>query len=236
LQYLGETGRTCYLNGHRIDLQAIERCLFAHPDVARVIAAVRTQASGERTLVAYVQASSQPASEAALKQLLLAELPADQLPSAFIHIHAVPTLPNGELNIDALPMPPTAAMAQSQRSASGSSGSSGGARALSDAERKLADIWQRLLDVADVRATDNFFDLGGNSLLAMRAAEEARTALGLEIAPPRYVFETLAQLVLPPTVAPAQQSTAMPAPSDLPPAKGPGLLGRMWGAWSGKAD
>jgi len=58
----------------------------------------------------------------------------------------------------------------------------------------LARIWQELLDVAQVQPSDNFFELGGNSLLAMRAVEETRLALGIDLEARRYVFETLAQL------------------------------------------
>ena len=250
LQYLGEAERTAYLEGRRIDLGAIERSLRTHPQVAQAVVAIRGVSASDRVLTAYVQAAQSKPPVEALVRHLLSELAEDQLPASFVEIEAVPTLSNGELNIDALPLPGSQSRNQKQLD--------GGARPLSTSEQSLAGIWQRLLDVADVRAGDNFFDLGGNSLLAMRAVEESRALLGIQIDARRYVFETLAQLAAPATahaahngahasthggagngVSPSESSGASAHTASTTTTKEPsqkGLLGRMLGAWSGRAD
>ena len=68
------------------------------------------------------------------------------------------------------------------------------------------------IDVNDIRASDNFFDLGGDSLLAMRAVQQAEQVLGFRVEPRRYVFESLAQLASAPPASGAAPKTAPPAP------------------------
>ncbi|RYF31746.1 MAG: non-ribosomal peptide synthetase, partial [Comamonadaceae bacterium] len=82
-------------------------------------------------------------------------------------------------------------------------------------QAKLAQIWASALgmDVNDIRATDLFFDLGGDSLLAMRVIQQSEQALGFKVEPPRYVFESLAQLAASPqtdarTLAPSRTDEA----------------------------
>jgi len=89
-------------------------------------------------------------------------------------------------------------------------------------QAKLAQVWAGMIgiDVNDIRPTDNFFDLGGDSLLAIAAIDEAGRVLGFRVEAKRYVFETLAQLAV--NQAPA---TAAAAPESIPEKRG--LFGRM---------
>jgi Phosphopantetheine attachment site len=91
-----------------------------------------------------------------------------------------------------------------------------------DAEKTLAQIWQSLLKLQGIERQDNFFDLGGNSLLAMNAVALAEKHFNTKVDARRYVFESLAQL--------AQAYVAPSSP--LPPSK-PGLLGRLFGGRRG---
>jgi amino acid adenylation domain-containing protein len=95
-------------------------------------------------------------------------------------------------------------------------------------EQTLAKIWAQMLDidVTNISPQDNFFDLGGNSLLAMRAVEASGRALGFRIDARRYFYESLAQLA-------REQAAAVAAPA-APPESG-GLLKRVFGAFSGKS-
>jgi len=99
--------------------------------------------------------------------------------------------------------------------------------AAAGAEAGLSSIWAGLLglDAAQIQAGDNFFDLGGSSLLAMRAVSEGEQRLGLKIDPRRYVYESLRQLA---ATAPAPAATSGPAPAKEAPAKSRlfGLFGR----------
>jgi amino acid adenylation domain-containing protein len=94
-------------------------------------------------------------------------------------------------------------------------------------QARLAQIWANalMIDVNDIRANDNFFDLGGDSLLAMRVVQQAEKEFGLRVQPRRYVFESLGQL------ASTVPSTSM---DDAAPTTKRGLLGRLIPGWSRK--
>jgi hypothetical protein len=92
-------------------------------------------------------------------------------------------------------------------------------------ELALAQVWSELLGVAQVELGDNFFDLGGSSLLAMQAAESAAQRLGKRISARRYVFETLGQLAL---AYDAEGQIVAQTPAAAPPAR-KGLLGKLGG-------
>ncbi|MBU2407159.1 MAG: non-ribosomal peptide synthetase, partial [Gammaproteobacteria bacterium] len=102
-------------------------------------------------------------------------------------------------------------------------------------QAQLAQVWASALniDVNDIRANDNFFDLGGDSLLAMRVIQQAEQALGFRVEPRRYVFESLAQLssAAAGTAIEAQDAVATTA-SESPKR---GLLGRVFSGWGRKA-
>ena len=98
-------------------------------------------------------------------------------------------------------------------------------------QARLAQVWASALgiDVNEIRPTDNFFDLGGDSLLAMRVVQQSEQAFGQRIEARRYLFESLAQL------AASQVSGLAPLTSvDAPSAARPGLLGRVFSGWGRK--
>ncbi|VWX55473.1 Amino acid adenylation domain-containing protein [Burkholderiales bacterium 8X] len=99
-------------------------------------------------------------------------------------------------------------------------------------QAQLAQIWASTLsiDVNDVRANDNFFDLGGDSLLAMRVMQQAEQVLGFRVEPRRYVFESLGQLASVSSGLPLESAAAKPAAETR---KG-GLLGRVFSGWGRK--
>jgi len=128
---------------------------------------------------------------------------------------------------------PTAEGAPTGAPASRASGEDVLAKFASDNERALAKIWAGLLDidVGQITPGDNFFDLGGNSLLAMRAVESSGRTLGFRIDARRYFYESLAQL------ANAQATTPAPAAAVVAPAaagESRGLLKRVFGAFGTK--
>ena len=98
-------------------------------------------------------------------------------------------------------------------------------------QARLAQIWASVMniDVNDIRASDSFFDLGGDSLLAMRAIQESQRVLGFRVEPRRYVFESLAQLASP---AAALSGAEVPAQAPTPPR---GVIGRIFSGWGRKA-
>jgi acyl carrier protein len=101
-------------------------------------------------------------------------------------------------------------------------------------QARLAQLWASALDidVNEIRPDDNFFDLGGDSLMAMRVVQNSQEVLGHRVEPRRYVFESLAQLAAKPA-APTTVPGAL-GPADAPAPARVGLLGRMFQGWGRK--
>jgi non-ribosomal peptide synthetase component F len=101
-------------------------------------------------------------------------------------------------------------------------------------QARLAQLWASALDidVNEIRPDDNFFDLGGDSLMAMRVVQHSQEVLGHRVEPRRYVFESLAQLAAKPAAVPTAPGTL--ASADAPAPARVGLLGRMFQGWGRK--
>jgi amino acid adenylation domain-containing protein len=215
LEHLGRLDRQVKLRGLRIELGEIESALLDHPDIADGVVVTRAQGAGgdaagddrDVRLVAYVvtrDADAAGIDAAGLRQHLRARLPEYMLPQHVVRLDALPLLPNGKIDRNALPapqparaasaVPPDAATAPAARTP-------GRGVPTRPAEVAIAAIWRQLLDVEEVDLRDNFFDLGGHSLLAMRAVVAIREELGWHVDPPRLVFETLEQLAARPQPA-----------------------------------
>ncbi|HVU68905.1 MAG TPA: amino acid adenylation domain-containing protein [Ktedonobacteraceae bacterium] len=166
LECLGRVDHQVKLRGFRIELGEIEHSLRAQPGVREAVVILREDSPGNQRLVAYLVAEQgyaleMPALRAALKQLL----PDYMLPSAFVMLDALPLLANGKLNRHALPAPDQerpdlAAPFIAARSAT---------------EQQLARVWSEVLNLSRVGIHDNFFDLGGHSLLIPRVYSRLRT-------------------------------------------------------------
>jgi amino acid adenylation domain-containing protein len=172
------------LHGHRIDLAALDARLEADGLAAECVSVVREDRPGDRRLETYVvPASGASFDETIARERLQASLPGGVRVDALHVLATVPRLPDGR--------PDRAAMLARV----------GGASAERPApstptELALEAVWRELLGVNRIELGDNFFDLGGSSLLAMQAAEAAAQRIGKRISPRRYVFETLGQLAL----------------------------------------
>jgi acyl carrier protein len=130
---------------------------------------LREDTPGDQRLVAYVRAPGLDA--AALEQrraALAAELPEFMRPSLILGLAALPRTPNGKLDRKALP-PPVAQTARTDASES-----AGGAQPQSDAERVIAGLWASALGLPQVGLRENFFDIGGHSLLVVQMLRELR--------------------------------------------------------------
>ncbi len=185
LEHLGRLDHQVKVRGHRIELGEIEATLVQHPGVAQAVVIVREDRPGDARLVAYLIAKTSSAAPAreTLRDHLRHTLPDYMLPQHVVWLDALPLLPNGKLNRQALPLPTEPG---AERVVA--------AEALAPLERAIAEVWQELLSVSQVGLRDNFFDLGGHSLLAVRAVAAIEARTGLAIDPRRLVFESLAQL------------------------------------------
>ncbi|MFJ5885575.1 amino acid adenylation domain-containing protein [Kitasatospora cineracea] len=174
--YVGRADQQVKLRGHRIEPGEVEAALRAHPAVRAACVVVREDRPGDRALVAYaVPAAGGGADPAALAGHLGRRLPAYLVPSAVVVLEALPMTANGKLDRAALPAPAAAAPA-------------GGRAPLEGREEILAGLFAETLGLPRVGADDNFFALGGNSLLATLLVGRIRSALDTE-AQIRTLFE-----------------------------------------------
>ncbi|RYZ40479.1 MAG: amino acid adenylation domain-containing protein, partial [Myxococcaceae bacterium] len=188
IEYLGRLDDQVKVRGFRIELGEIEAVLSQHPDVRAAAVSVREDVPGDRRLVAYVVSSSgAPALE--LRAFLGERLPEHMVPSAFVALDALPLSPSGKLDRRALPAPERGL----------SVGAADFVEPRSELEHQLARIWAGVLGVERIGANDRFFELGGDSILALQVIARARQA-GIHL--------TAKQLFQSPTVAGLAQVAA----------------------------
>ena len=198
IEFLGRRDDQVKLRGFRIELGEIEAALARHPTVRHAVAVVREDDPLEPRLVAYVvrhpdDRTPDGAYGAALRRYLRRTLPEYMLPSAFVILLALPLTAAGKVNRRALPAP--------DWTVSLLAGTYAAPR--TPVETELATIWSQLLGVERVGVHDSFFDLGGHSLLGIRALARVRDAFDVEI-PFRAIFEAPTVAGLAATVVAAQ--------------------------------
>jgi natural product biosynthesis luciferase-like monooxygenase protein len=167
LYFLGRVDHQVKIRGHRIEMGEIEAALAQHPTVQEAIVATVDYADEGTALVAYVvkrgAAAPQPME---LRKFLESQLPSFMVPSTFVPLDAFPRTPNGKIDRKQLPHPD---MVPQQRSVIAPRNS---------VEEKLAAIWRECLHITDVGIRDNFFDLGGHSLLLIRLISQIQKEFG----------------------------------------------------------
>lgn len=190
LMYMGRKDFQVKIRGYRIEVAEIEAALLKHPAIKD--AAVWTQEirPGNQRLVAYiVPAGQQVPTFTELRQYLAEILPEYMLPSAFVMLDALPLAPNGKLNRRALPEP----------SVLRSESDEGYVPPRDELESKLKMIWEEVLDIHPIGITDNFFEIGGHSLLAVclfdRISKEFGKTLPLATLLQAPTVEQLAEVV-----------------------------------------
>ncbi|WP_085707327.1 non-ribosomal peptide synthetase [Pseudomonas sp. B35(2017)] len=174
LEYLGRNDDQVKLRGLRIEPGEIQACLEQVDGVREAAVLIREEASGGKRLVAYCTGERQDA--ASLRSHLLARLPDYMVPTAFVHLEALPLSPNGKLDRRALPAPDeTSVITREYEAPQG------------ETEIILARLWAELLKVERIGRHDHFFELGGHSLLAVSLIGRLRQE-GME-ADVRALFE-----------------------------------------------
>ncbi len=183
LEYVGRSDEQVKVRGYRLEPGEIEAVLARHPTVSEAAVAIRRPRPDDVRLVAYyVTAPGAAANVTELRGHLAAHLPAYMVPSHLVRIDAVPVTPNGKLDRDALPE----TIGESVTSAHH-------VDPRNDAERLVADLAAELLGVERVSMADNFFDLGGHSVLAMQLIARLHDEAGIRISPRVVLLNTLAQ-------------------------------------------
>ncbi len=189
LSFFGRIDQQVKVRGFRIELGEIESVLSRHPAIGQAVVTVREDTPGARRMVAYmvpgpkVEAAKMP-NVTELRDFLKVQLPEYMVPALFVPLEALPLTPNGKVNRRALPKPDPSLLRSSKEYVAPRNGD----------EETMAGIWAEILGVEKVGINDDFFELGGDSLMVIRVVSNAKKA-GLSITT-RQVFQhrTIAEL------------------------------------------
>lgn len=172
IEFVGRRDDQIQLRGFRIEPGEIEAILRRHPAIREAVVAGRDDHRGNAMLVAYVvPAGGVPPATASMRDHLRARLPEYMVPAAFVTLDAIPLTSNGKLDRATLPAPAPVSPGPDIAPVVPSS----------SVEHLLISIWKTVLKVDAVGVHDSFFDLGGNSLLAIELLERIRLGLGFEL-------------------------------------------------------
>jgi hypothetical protein len=171
LEFVGRTDHQVKIRGHRVELGEVEGVLRQHPAVRDAVVVAREDAIGAPQLVAYVVSHTQRAGTHALRDFVRSRLPEPMVPSAFVALEAVPLTPNGKIDRKNLPAPELAP----------ASGRVAYAAPGTDLERTIASAWQEVLPQTWVGVNDNFFEMGGHSLLMVQVHGRLKKKLGRDV-------------------------------------------------------
>jgi amino acid adenylation domain-containing protein len=165
IEFIGRIDNQIKIRGNRVELEEIEAVVCQHPEVVQAVVIAREDTRADKRLVAYIVSNQQQVpSSNELRDFLKAQLPNYMIPSAFVILDALPLTPNGKINRCALPTPDT------------SEGSSVSVFVTprNSTEELLAQLWAEVLGVKLVSIDDNFFDLGGHSLLIVNVHHKVK--------------------------------------------------------------
>ena len=185
LEYLGRIDYQIKLRGFRIELGEIESSLAQHPAVSAAVVAVHER-NGSKSLAAYVtlKDGQEIKDTTTLRTWLSAQLPDYMVPAAFVILSAFPLTPNGKIDRKSLPEPDYTERQTAYKTP------------LTETEKKLAGLFSAVLSVGSIGVDENFFELGGDSIISIQLVSRARQE-GLHFTP-KDVFQnpTIAGLAI----------------------------------------
>jgi amino acid adenylation domain-containing protein len=172
IDFLGRLDEQVKIRGVRIELGEIEAALRRHPAVRDAAVAAREEGPAGRRLLAWVVAADagQPPAAAELRRFLAASLPAPMIPAAVESITALPVTPHGKIDRLAI-----------ARLTSGGPGLRSRVAPRNESELRLLEIWEEVLGTGPLGVTEDFFQAGGHSLLAVRLLARIREKTGKEL-------------------------------------------------------
>ncbi|MBR8835865.1 MAG: amino acid adenylation domain-containing protein [Stigonema ocellatum SAG 48.90 = DSM 106950] len=192
IEFLGRIDHQVKIRGFRIELGEIEAVLAQHPEVLHTVVIARENNSGDKSLVGYLVPKSEKApTSSELRRFLKEKLPDYMIPSVFMVLEALPLTPNGKVNREALPTPDQNRTEREKVYV----------EPRTPVEELLTRIWSQVLGIEQVGIYDNFFDLGGHSMLITQLVVRVRETFQVEL-PLLSLFEM-------PTIAELAQSIAI---------------------------
>ncbi|TDD95786.1 polyketide synthase [Flavobacterium cellulosilyticum] len=184
-QCLGRMDHQVKIRGHRIELGEIEATLNSLPGVKQSAVILSEQFGNEAKLVAYLKFSEQLQDEKMIHDALSKILPEILLPTKYIWVDDFPITPNGKIDKKNLPIP------KYQRPSSAPLFK----KPITQLEKDIAEIWSEQLQIPRIGVDDDFFDMGGTSLLAQKVTSLMRQRLFLDIAVSKiYIHPTISEL------------------------------------------
>ncbi|MBR8841048.1 MAG: amino acid adenylation domain-containing protein, partial [Stigonema ocellatum SAG 48.90 = DSM 106950] len=182
IEYLGRIDNQVKIRGFRIELGEIEAVLNTHPQIQQAVVIATEEVSGNKRLVGYAVLRDETLSTNQLREFLQQKLPEYMVPAAFVTLDTLPLTPNGKIDFKALPAP------------DGVSRSTEYVEPRTAIEEVLTNIWQQLLLKEKVSIHDNFFEIGGDSILSIQVVSRAKDS-GVQITPKQiFLYQTIAEL------------------------------------------
>ncbi len=205
IEFLGRLDHQVKIRGFRIELGEIEAALAARPDVHAAVVLARTDGPSPRLVAYVVPRPGRDLDTEALRAALAERLPEHMVPAAWVTLAELPLSPNGKVDRRALPAPEAPALA-----------AGGDAVPRNRIEERLAAIWAEVLRLPRVGIHDNFFSLGGDSILSIQITTRARRADILIT--PRQLFQhqTVAELAAVANAAPVARAEQGPVSGPVP--------------------
>ncbi len=172
IEFLGRIDHQVKIRGHRIELGEIETLLEQHPAVREAVVVAREETPNDKRLVAYmIPNQNQKVSSSELRDYMKQKLPEFMIPSRVVPLDAFPLTPNRKIDRKALPTPGQVQIESEIAYVPPKN----------ELEQTIADIWQGLLNVPKVGINDNFFDLGGHSVLILQTLHRLREVINREL-------------------------------------------------------
>ncbi|SMP68490.1 amino acid adenylation domain-containing protein [Neorhodopirellula lusitana] len=175
IEFLGRRDHQVKLRGFRIELGEIEQAISQHPDIDQAIVVLRDHATDgtatDQAIVAYMISKTDAPKNADLRDFLRKTLPEYMVPSTFVSLKEFPLTPNRKIDRKALPAP-----IMDREIVVGSSSAP-----QDSVELQIANVWKRTLSLQNLGRDDNFFDVGGHSLLAARMIVDLEKLYGHKV-------------------------------------------------------
>jgi amino acid adenylation domain-containing protein len=166
LEFYGRQDNQVKLRGYRVELGEIEAVLRDHPSVKEIAVVLWSDISSDQ-LIAYVVLKDRSSTYDDLREFVARRLPFYMVPSSFVILDSLPLTPNRKIDRRALPRPdqqvPVHVVPRN------------------DTERRLLEIWKEILNLNNIGVTDNFFDIGGHSLMAVRLFARIENTFGTKL-------------------------------------------------------